>query len=135
MSQPSTSLPAEIAELMSVTVAQWSQSLVTDGAGQWTYADPIQIDCWLEGEGYGIHAGVTNSRPNFNQNILQQTRRTEIDLYFDGDNANAQSFKMTDTFTLTLPGYQGLSMMPSVIETFFGPPFDNFSPWCILVGF
>ena len=53
----------------------------------------------------------------------------------DGDNANAQSFKMTDTFTLTLPGYQGLSMMPSVIETFFGPPFDNFSPWCILVGF
>ena len=60
-------------------------------------------------EGYGSNTGATDSRANFNQNILQQTRRPELDLYFDGDNANARAFKLTDLFDLSaIPGLSGV---------------------------
>lgn len=135
MSAPYTSLPAEIRELMTNVTVLWEQSLATDLHAQWTYASPVELNCWMEGEGYGSDTGTTNSRANFNQTILQQTRRPELDMYFDGDDTRVQSFKMTDRFTPPTTANAGVKLMPTAIETFYGPPFDNETPWIVKVGF
>lgn len=132
---PPFSLPPQIAKLMTNLQVMWEQSLVSDINGQWSYAPKIQIACWMEGEGLGINAGMTNSRANFNQDILQQTRRPEIDLFFNGSDPRVKSFTMTDRFTPLTTAGEGIAMMPSTIETFYGPPFDSRSPWLICVGF
>ena len=135
MTEPPYSLPALVAELMTVTTVEWEESLTTDINGQWSYATPVQIDCWFEGEGYGSSAGSTISRATFDQTILQQTRRPEVDMFFNGSDARAQSFKMTDRFTPLTTATAGVKLMPTSIETFYGPDFDNANPYLIVVGF
>ena len=135
MSAPPTSCPAEIIELMTITTVMWEQALTTDLHAQWSYAAPVEMNCWLEGEGYGSGTGTTISRANFDQTILQQTRRPELDMYFDGDDARARSFTMNDRFTPLTTANAGVKLMPTAIETFYGPNYDNEYPWLIKVGF
>ena len=135
MTSPATSLPFAIRELMWNTIVSWEQAGAVDGAGQPSYATPVQIDCWVEPEGIGSNVGVVDSRANVNQTILQQTRRPELSLYFDGDDANVRSFKLTDRFTPATTAAAGIAMMPTTIETLYGPNFDNQYPWIVVVAF
>ena len=120
---------------MTVTTCLWEKALTTDINGQWSYAAPVEIPCWMEGEGYGSNAGETISRASNTTNILQQTRRPEVDMYFNGADARAQSFTMNDRFTPGTTAGAGVRLQPTAIETFNGPPFDNQTPWLIAVGF
>lgn len=141
MTSPVNSLPFPIKELMTNVTVLWEQAAGTEAAptrdvyGQPSYAAPVQINCWMEPEGMGMNAGMTDSRATFNQAILQQTRRPELSLYFDGDDPNAQQFKMLDRFTPPTTGGADIALMPTVIETLYGPNFDNQNPWLIRVGF
>ncbi len=135
MTSPATSLPFAIRELMTNVTVDWEQAGALSGAGEPSYAAPVQIDCWMEPEGVGTNAGIVSSRAGISGAILEQTRRPELSLYFDGDDANVHSFKLTDRFTLPAPADAGVAMMPTVIETFFGPPFDSQYPWTLRVGF
>ena len=135
MTSPTTSLPFAIRELMTNVTVEWEQAGATDDFGQPSYAAPVEINCWMEPEGIGVNAGMTDSRANFNQTILQQTRRPELDMYFDGDDPDAQSFKMTDRFTPPTTAGTGIALMPTIIETLYGPNFDNVNPWTVRVGF
>ena len=133
MSAPATSLPAEIAELMWNTAVTWEATQSTDGYGQITYAAGVQIDCWVEGVG-SHDAGMTTTRMEGNATLEMTVRDPDVVLYFDGDNANARSFQLTDRFTINIPGSNNqISLQPSAINTFFGPTFDNTYPWLIAV--
>ncbi len=120
---------------MSNTTCLWEQAGALSGAGEPSYATPVEIDCWMEPEGVGTNAGMVSSRAGISGAILEQTRRPELSLYFDGDDANVRSFKLTDRFTPPTVGGAGIAMMPTVIETFYGPPFDDVNPWVCRVGF
>ena len=125
---------------MTYASAEWEQASDTvDVFGQPTYADPITIACWLEAEGAGggssSDVGVTSSRANISQTILEQTRRPELSLFFDGDDSNVRSFKLTDRFTPATIAAAGIRMMPTVIVPMYGPPFANLYPWAIVVAF
>jgi hypothetical protein len=113
----------------------WEQAGAVDVFGQPSYAPALEIDCWMEPEGSGSGAGITDSRANLNQTILQQTRRPELSLYFDGDDPRVRNFKMTDRFTPPTTGGDGIAMMPTIIETLYGPNFNNQFPWLVRVGF
>jgi hypothetical protein len=117
------------------TSCLWEQAGALDVFGQPSYATPLEIDCWMEPEGAGSNAGMQDSRANISRTILEQTRRPELSLYFDGDDANVRSFKLTDRFTPPTTAGAGIAMMPTVIETMYGPNFDNLNPWTIRVGF
>ena len=135
MTSPATSLPFAIRELMVNTTVLWEQAGATDAFFQPAFAAPVEINCWMEPEGVGTNAGLTSSRAGISGAILEQTRRPELSLYFDGDDANVRSFRANDRFTLVTPGSEGIAMMATVIETFYGPPFDNTYPWTVRVGF
>ena len=142
MTSPPNSLPYPIKELMTNVTVLWEKAIesspgfaLKDVFGQPSYEAPVQINCWMEPEGLGVNAGMTDSRANFNQTILQQTRRLELDMYFDGDDPDAQSFKMTDRFTPPTTAGTGIALMPTIIETLYGPNFDNVNPWTVRVGF
>ena len=120
------------------TTALWESANDTTGRdvfGQPSYAAPLEINCWMEPEGIGVNAGMTDSRAPISGTILEQTRRPELSLYFDGDDANVRSFKMTDRFTPPTTAGAGIAMMPTVIETLHGPNFDNLNPWVVRVAF
>jgi hypothetical protein len=134
MSAPPTSLPAEIAELMTYSSCVYEASTGTDGAGQQTYAAGVNIPCWLEGEGY-LTAGVNAVRAQGNNVIDAMTREPELTLFFNGSDTRVQGFKLTDRFTPNSPAAQGLSLQPTSIDTYFGPPFDDQAPWLISVSF
>ena len=135
MTSPAASLPYSIKELLTNTSVLWEQSGAVDVFGQPSYAPAVEIDCWMEPEGIGSNVGMTNSRANVNQTILQQTRRPELSLYFDGDDSRVRSFKLTDRFTPLTTGGAGVELMPTTIETLYGPPFDNRNPWLVIVAF
>ncbi len=133
MSAPPTSLPAEIAELIWNTVVTWEQTTGVDGYGQQTYAAGKVIPCWVEGAGFN-ETGVGTTRFEGNATLEQTVRDPEVVLYFDGDNADARSFLLTDRFTINIPSTQGqVSLQPTAINTFYGPNFSNQYPWLIAV--
>jgi hypothetical protein len=135
MTSPTSSLPLPILELMTNVTVLWEQAGAADVFGQPAYAAPVQINCWMEPEGMGSDVGATDSRADFNQTILQQTRRPELTMYFDGDDLRAQSFTLLDRFTPPTTGLLNIKLMPTTIVTLYGPNFDNFNPWLISVSF
>jgi hypothetical protein len=135
VTSPTTSLPFPLVELMTNVTVLWEQSGAVDVFGQPSYAAPVEINCWMEPEGLGTDVGATVSRANFDQTILQQTRRPEVTMYFDGDDARAQSFVLTDRFTPPTTGLLEIKLMPTTIVTLYGPNFDNFNPWLVSVSF
>ncbi len=135
MTSPAASLPFAIKELLSNTTVLWEQAGAVDVFGQPSYAAPVEIDCWMEPEGLGTSAGVLDSRAGVSGTILEQTRRPEVSLFFDGDDANVRSFKLTDRFTPATTAAAGVAMMPTTIQTMYGPPFDNVNPWLVHVAF
>ena len=97
MTGPVASLPYPIKELLTNTAVLWEKAGALDVYGQPSYAPAEEIDCWMEPEGLGATAGILDSRAGVNGTILQQTRRPELGLYFDGDDSRARSFKLTDS--------------------------------------
>ncbi len=134
MTSPATSLPFAIKELMTYTSVTWEETLGQNQHGEINYVAPVEIPCWMEGEGF-VNAGVNAARAQGNAIIEQMTRELELELYFDGDDSRVQSFKMTDRFTPNNPGGAGIALQPTIINTFWGPNFDNASQWLTVVGF
>jgi hypothetical protein len=57
-----------------------------------------------------------------------------LDLYFSGDDPNAENFKLYDRFTPHNIGLDGTQNLQAVwINTLYGPPFDNTNPWLIRI--
>ena len=130
MSAPATSLPAEIAEIMTVTPVVWEKSTGVDGHGQSSYAAPVNMTCWMENH---IPGGTQAWRARIQGDAESNTTESQYDLYFDGDNTNAQQFTMEDRFTV--PGIPpGLPVKVDFINTVYGPPFDNVNPWLVVVS-
>ncbi len=130
MSSPPTSLPAEIAEIMTITTVGYEKSTGVDGYGQSTYAALVDVTCWMENH---IPGGTQAWRAPIQGEALVNTTEAQYDLYFDGQNTVAQGFSMEDRFTV--PGYPaGLPVKPDYINTMFGPPFDNTNPWLVIVS-
>lgn len=128
MSGPATSLPPELAELMTLTVA-WEKAKGQDGYGQQSYAAAVDLSCWVEEFGF-IGGGMVTTRKGANTDV-----DPKYSLYFDGSDARAQGFSMYDRFTLPSVFATDKPLQPSVINTISGPNFDNQAPWLIEVAF
>lgn len=129
MSAPTSSLPVEIKELMTVTVT-WESFLGFDGHAEPSYAAPVTLSCWQEAH-------------SLMQTGLEAVRQADLtvsdpdwDLFFSGDDPNAQQIKLYDRFT---PGgfasSTAMTLQATSVNTIYGPPFDNSNPWLIVVAF
>ena len=79
---------------------------------------------------------MTTSRAAGNATISQATRRPELSLFFDGDNATVRAFQYTDRFTLTgIPAASQVALQATNIVTYYGPNFDNKNPWLVVISF
>lgn len=126
MSGPPTSLPPQLAELMTVEVT-WEASTGQDGYAKVSYAAPVTLTGWVEP--YGIAGGVEAIRRQDGTMVEPQ-----YELYFDGDDARARGFTILDRFTLPETVDAQLRPLQAVrISTLAGPPFDNTDPWLVTV--
>lgn len=124
MSGQTTSLPPEIAELMTVTIS-WEAATGTDGYGQSSFATPVSKLCWLEQRSY--MEGFEMNRSQDEWPIVPT-----VYMYFDGDDSDARGFTFDDRFTISNYAVPQ-RLQPSQIIPFFGPNFDNTTPWIIAV--
>lgn len=130
MSAPPTSLPAEIAELMWVSmIVGYSQAVSGDGFGQQGYAATVDVTCWIEPHSY---TGMEAERPVLGRTTIGDDKDAVYDLYFDGSQTVTQGFGMDDMFTVTYPGGP-VTMKPKDIAVYQGPNFDNLAPWLVVV--
>ncbi len=126
------SLPAEIAEVMTVHNVLWESNQGIDGYGQQSYADPVEIDCWMEPAGLG--GGLEANRAPLGGNSDQTDVEPQLELYFNGDDPRVRSFTLDDRFTPGGIGATGQKLKPKRISPLYGPPFDNKNPWLVVVG-
>ncbi len=126
------SLPPEIAEMMTVEVCFWEKSLGVDGHGQQTYADPVEVDCWVEPAGLG--GGLETNRAPLGGNVDATDVEPQLEIYFNADNVNVRAFTLDDRFTPGGIASAGQKLQAKRISTLYGPPFDNKNPWLCIVG-
>lgn len=126
MSGPPTSLPPQLAELMTVDVT-WEAAGSQDGYGQPSYAAPVTLVGWVEP--YGLAGGVEATRRQDGTIVEPQ-----YELYFTGDDARARAFTILDRFTLPVTvDAQQRPLQPVRIGTLAAPPFDRVNPWLVTV--
>lgn len=115
---------------MTTTVA-WEAVLADgpDGYGQWAYAAPVDLTCWTEPHGIGVNSGQTAVRKPDGTVV-----DPDWDYYFDGDDPLARQIKLWDRFTPGGIGNEGKKLQALVVETMYGPPFDNTNPWLVVVS-
>jgi hypothetical protein len=127
MTGPPTSLPPQIAELMTVLTVGYQKYTGFDEFSQSTYATSIDLTAWVEP--YGISGGAEAFR-KADGTIIAPT----YELYFDGDSEVVQGFSLFDRFTLNdTPAASSLGLEPLRIGTYLGPNFDNENPWLVSV--
>lgn len=132
MSQPATSLPRDIFELM-VTTCGWEKFLGFDGHAEPSYAAKVTKTCYRESHSL-LMTGFTAER-------LAEitTLYPDWDLLFDADDADVRGFSMWDRFT---PGGVAdtdadnatpVALQPKFIATILGP--WGTTPWAVAVAF
>src|SRR5882672_3878591 len=82
---------------MTVVSCSWEKWNVIDGYGQQSYAAPVVIDCWMEPA--GLSGGVESNRASLAGDSDATDVEPQLELYFDGDDANVRSFTLDDRFT------------------------------------
>src|SRR5258708_4138007 len=123
------SLPLDIKALMSVTV-QWAAFQGFDQyAEPLAYATPVALQCWIQPHGSMINSGQTALRTRDGT-----VTDPDLDLYFDGDNAQVRTIRLWDLFTPAGVATEGRNLQALAVETLYGPPFDNLNPWLVVVS-
>jgi hypothetical protein len=125
----SISLPPDITALMTTVVTWEAISSGPDGHGEWTYGPAIELQCWTEPHGVGVNSGQTAAR-TLDGTVVDP----DMDFYFSGDNANARKIKLWDRFTPGGIASEAKTLQALIVETLYGPPFDNRRPWLIVVS-
>lgn len=132
MSQPSTSLPRDVFELM-VTTCGWEKFQGFDGHAEPSYAPLVTKTCFRESHSL-LMTGITAQRQAEISDLYP-----DWDILFDADDSDARSFSLWDRFT---PGGVGqtdannstpISLQPKFISTVLGP--WGLTPWLIAVAF
>lgn len=123
---PIPSCPPEIRALMLFLVT-WEPFTGFDGHADPAYGLPQQVNCYKEAHGM-MQGGLEVTRK-----ADETTADPDWDLFFSGDNPQAQSFTLYDRFTVPVVG-GGYTTQPSSINTINGPNFDNRNPWLIVVA-
>ena len=130
MTNPSSfSTPPEIGELL-VTSCTWQKWLGWDGHGEAQYDTAVTLKCFQEAHSM-LQTGLEAHR------VAEMTfTNLNFDLYFSGDDVNAEQFSLYDKFTLQGVGNSSqIIQQPVSINTVYGPPYDNQNPWLIVVSF
>ncbi len=123
------SLPPEIFELMT-NIVIWEKFLGFDGHAEPSYAPARNLLCWQEAHGVSGGAGGMEVFRRADGSVVEP----RWDMYFNGDSADARSIQLYDRFTHNDIGSEGNQSLQAVmINTLFGPNFDNQNPWLILV--
>lgn len=125
----SISLPRDITALMTTLVTWEPIGAGPDGYGQWTYGPAQELTCWTEPHGQGINSGQTAVR-SLDGTVVDP----DWDYYFSGDDPLARKIKLWDRFTPGGIGTEAKSLQALIVETMYGPPFDNRNPWLIIVS-
>lgn len=126
---PTLSLPRDVFELMTVEVI-WEAFQGFDGHVEPSYAAPVSLICWQEAHGVSGGAGGMEVFRHADGTVVEP----RWDLYFDGDNSDVRSFQLYDRFTpsgVTSDSEQRLQAV--MVNTLYGPNFDNTNPWLVLV--
>lgn len=123
------SLPPEIRSLMTQEVV-WEAFQGFDGHAEPSYAPARSLTCWQEAHGVSGGAG--------GMEVFRRADGTTVeprwDLYFNGDDRDARTIQLYDRFTpggVTTDDAQRLQCV--MVNTLYGPNFDNQNPWLILV--
>lgn len=131
---PWPSTPPEIAELL-ITTCGWEKFLGFDGHAEPSYAPRLSLQCFQEAHSM-LQTGLEGTRQ-----AEQTWSDPDFDLYFAGDNKDAQTFSLYDRFAFTnaigedaADLVNTITQQPSAVNTIFGP-FDNKNPWLIVVSF
>jgi len=132
MSAPAVSLPAEIRELMWLTSVEWEAASGRDVYNDESYAAPVTVECWIEP--MGLSGGIEAFRASISGTTDLTTDEPTLELYFDGSDANVQTFTMSDRFTPGEFPQLGIRLQPRRISVLHGPNFDNAEPWIVIVG-
>lgn len=125
---PTLSLPRDIFELLSTTVS-WERFLGFDGHAEPSYAAPVVLTCWMEPHATAGTAGAEAYR-RADGTVVEPV----YDLYFDGDDINAQLIELYDRFLVSAVALDSAQKLQATrVETRLGPNFDNTNPWLICV--
>jgi hypothetical protein len=123
------SLPPEIKELMTVTVT-WEKFQGFDEYAQpKAYGPAVELRCWIE-----PHLSTTASGETVTRTRDGTVVDPDFDLYFDGDDTQAQQIRLWDRFTVGGVGSEGRQLQALAVSPMYGPPFDNRNPWLIVVA-
>lgn len=117
-------LDSNILSLMNQTVS-WERFTSDNAYGDAQYAAPVSLKCFVEGS-YS-RGGVVNK-----QGKDVTTYDPEMNLYFDGNDANVQLFSMKDRFTVSAQeGVEVLRGRPDSMGTSSG---GQGEPWLFVVS-
>jgi hypothetical protein len=126
---PYPSTPPEISEMMKTTCT-WEQFIGFDGHGEPSYEPGLELKCHQEAHSL-MQTGLSGHRQ-----AELTTAYPDFELYFAGDDLNAQSFSLYDRFTPHgVATSSSIRLQPNNINTVYGPPYDNTNPWLIIVSF
>lgn len=132
MSQPPTSLPRDVFELM-VTTCGWEKFQGFDGHAEPTYAALVTKTCFRESH------SLLMTGESAHRKAETSTLYPDWDILFDADDPDARSFSLWDRFT---PGGvastdannpTSISLQPAFIATILGP--WGTTPWLVAVAF
>jgi hypothetical protein len=132
MSQPPSSLPRDVFELL-VTTCGWEKFEGFDGHAEPSYAALVTKTCYRESHSM-LQTGLEAKR------VAEITASDpDYDLYFDADDADVRGFSLWDRFTPYGVGTtdadnpDSLALQATSIATVLGP--WGSTPWLVAVAF